>query len=97
MHLVDAGFIWTEPHSKRVKVKLTIQKEVRLYISTEIMSCDDHVTVRWWVGPFSSRYFWWSMWFIIRCVMNVTEDRPRISGELLFKSDRRYVAVILTS
>ncbi|XP_065644887.1 60S ribosomal export protein NMD3 isoform X2 [Hydra vulgaris] len=27
-HLVDAGFIWTEPHSKRIKVKLTIQKEV---------------------------------------------------------------------
>lgn len=28
VHLVDAGFIWTEPHSKRVKVKLTVQKEV---------------------------------------------------------------------
>jgi hypothetical protein len=26
--LVDAGFIWTEPHSKRLKVKLTIQSEV---------------------------------------------------------------------
>lgn len=26
--LVDAGFIWTEPHSKRIKVKLSIQKEV---------------------------------------------------------------------
>jgi nonsense-mediated mRNA decay protein 3 len=26
--LVDAAFIWTEPHSKRIKVKLTIQKEV---------------------------------------------------------------------
>ena len=26
--LVDAGFIWTEPHSKRLRVKLTIQKEV---------------------------------------------------------------------
>ena len=25
---MDAGFVWTEPHSKRVKVKLTIQKEV---------------------------------------------------------------------
>ncbi|KAI9251565.1 NMD3 family-domain-containing protein [Sporodiniella umbellata] len=28
VRLVDAGFIWTEPHSKRIKVKLTIQKEV---------------------------------------------------------------------
>jgi nonsense-mediated mRNA decay protein 3 len=29
VHLVDAGFVWTEPHSKRIKVKLTIQKEVQ--------------------------------------------------------------------
>jgi nonsense-mediated mRNA decay protein 3 len=28
VRLVDASFIWTEPHSKRVKVKLTVQKEV---------------------------------------------------------------------
>lgn len=26
--LVDAGFIWTEPHSRRIKVKLTVHKEV---------------------------------------------------------------------
>lgn len=26
--LLDASFIWTEPHSRRVKVKLTVQKEV---------------------------------------------------------------------
>lgn len=28
VRLVDAAFIWTEPHSKRLKVKLKIQKEV---------------------------------------------------------------------
>jgi nonsense-mediated mRNA decay protein 3 len=28
VRLVDAGFIWTEPHSKRIKVKLTVQAEV---------------------------------------------------------------------
>lgn len=27
--LTDAKFIWTEPHSRRIKVKITIQKEVR--------------------------------------------------------------------
>lgn len=27
VRLIDAGFIWTEPHSKRIKMKLTIQKE----------------------------------------------------------------------
>jgi nonsense-mediated mRNA decay protein 3 len=26
--LIDAGFIWTEPHSKRIKVKLTVQGEI---------------------------------------------------------------------
>ena len=26
--MIDAGFIWTEPHSRRIKVKLTVQKEV---------------------------------------------------------------------
>ena len=26
--LIDASFLWTEPHSRRLKVKLTIQKEV---------------------------------------------------------------------
>lgn len=28
VNLIDATFIWTEPHSRRVKTKLTIQKEV---------------------------------------------------------------------
>ena len=28
VHLVDASFIWTEEHSKRVKLKLQIQKEI---------------------------------------------------------------------
>ena len=26
--MVDAAFIWTEPHSRRLKVKITVQKEV---------------------------------------------------------------------
>ncbi|KAJ2787069.1 ribosome-binding protein [Coemansia interrupta] len=28
VRLIDAGFVWTEPHSRRIKIKLTIQKEV---------------------------------------------------------------------
>ena len=28
VRLVDAGFIWTEPHSRRLKLKLTVQSEV---------------------------------------------------------------------
>lgn len=26
--LIDASFIWTEPHSRRIKIKLTVQKEM---------------------------------------------------------------------
>ena len=29
MNVVNAVFLWTEPHSKRIKVKVTIQKEVQ--------------------------------------------------------------------
>lgn len=28
VRLIDAGFVWTEPHSRRLKVKLTVQAEV---------------------------------------------------------------------
>lgn len=28
VRLIDAAFIWTEPHSRRIKVKITVQKEV---------------------------------------------------------------------
>lgn len=28
VRLIDASFVWTEPHSRRVKIKITIQKEV---------------------------------------------------------------------
>ncbi|ODO02025.1 nonsense-mediated mRNA decay protein 3 [Cryptococcus wingfieldii CBS 7118] len=28
VRLIDASFIWTEPHSRRIKIKITIQKEV---------------------------------------------------------------------
>lgn len=49
--LVDAGFIWTEPHSKRIKMKLTVHKEVfggatlqQVFIvefTTQNQMCDD--------------------------------------------------------
>ena len=41
VHLVDAGFVWTEPHSKRIKVKLTVQKEVcvRVYVRVRLCVC----------------------------------------------------------
>jgi 60S ribosomal export protein NMD3 len=32
VRLTDAGFIWTEPHSRRIRLKITVQKEVNLSI-----------------------------------------------------------------
>ncbi|CRK37723.1 hypothetical protein BN1723_020742, partial [Verticillium longisporum] len=29
VRVIDASFVWTEPHSKRIKVKITIQDEVQ--------------------------------------------------------------------
>lgn len=49
--IIGASFIWTEPHSKRIKLKVTIEKEIadhtkveQTFITefTEIyMQCDD--------------------------------------------------------
>lgn len=41
VRLIDAGFLWTEPHSKRIKMKVTIQKEVRKQELWEIHMCTD--------------------------------------------------------
>jgi len=30
VRLIDASFIWTEPHSKRIKIKLVVQKEIQV-------------------------------------------------------------------
>lgn len=38
VRLTEAHFIWTEPHSKRLRVSMTIQKEVRL-LRTFILAC----------------------------------------------------------
>ncbi len=49
--LIDAGFVWTEPHSRRIKLKITIQKEVQTNtilqssfvaeLVVENLQCDD--------------------------------------------------------
>mmetsp|Transcript_8751 Transcript_8751/g.6490 ORF Transcript_8751/g.6490 Transcript_8751/m.6490 type:complete len:135 (-) Transcript_8751:75-479(-) len=49
--MVDASFVWTEPHSNRIKIKLTVQKEVAnntllqqsfiVEFKVENLQCDD--------------------------------------------------------
>eukprot|EP00796_Vickermania_ingenoplastis_P012912 gene12912-8769_t len=48
--LVDAKFIWTEPHSKRIKLKLTVQKEVYNNIVIQ-QSCSIEYIVAWQLCP----------------------------------------------
>jgi nonsense-mediated mRNA decay protein 3 len=45
VRLVDASFIWTEPHSKRIKAKLTIQKEVGSLVARCCMCQNDGASV----------------------------------------------------
>ena len=38
VQLIDSSFVWTEPHSKEVKLKLTVQKEInKSLISTSFL------------------------------------------------------------
>lgn len=46
VRLTEAHFIWTEPHSKRLRVSLTIQKEVRL-----VSHCTCRCLTNYWEGP----------------------------------------------
>nr|CCC48737.1 conserved hypothetical protein [Trypanosoma vivax Y486] len=48
--LVDAKFIWTEPHSKRLKVKLVLQKEVMTNIIIQ-QACVVEYVVLWQQCP----------------------------------------------
>lgn len=48
--LVDAKFIWTEPHSKRIRLKLTVQKEVYSNIIIQ-QCCSIEYVVAWQLCP----------------------------------------------
>ena len=48
------------------------------------------VLSRWWTEPSCSRCLWWSLSSRARCVTTATVSRPRTSGTLWCKSDRRY-------
>jgi nonsense-mediated mRNA decay protein 3 len=41
--LVDASFIWTEPHSKRIKVKIVVQKEISGAFLQQTAVCEFNV------------------------------------------------------
>lgn len=53
VRLVDAGFIWTEPHSKRLRLKLTVQKEVSPHPRVHSLAVID-ATLERTTGPISN-------------------------------------------
>ncbi|CAM9832117.1 unnamed protein product, partial [Phaeothamnion confervicola] len=60
--LVDASFIWTEPHSKRVKVRATVRREVLNGVNMQQqartnLSCMVELVVRWQQCPDCGREF----------------------------------------
>ena len=52
VRLIDASFIWTEPHSRRIKIKLVVQKEIQEGAILEQTVPVSHPTWRpWHFGP----------------------------------------------
>lgn len=55
VRLTDARFIWTEPHSKRLRVAVTIQKEVRPLQGSIVVTRSEGCHIRFSQKPFSNR------------------------------------------
>ncbi|KAM3701821.1 hypothetical protein ACJW31_05G204300 [Castanea mollissima] len=56
VRLVHAEFIWTEPHSKRIKVKLKVQKEVLNGATLEQSYAVEYVQQEHWVAAVQLRH-----------------------------------------
>jgi len=59
--LVDASWVWTEPHSKRIKIKLTIQKEI-INKTMSQQSCVVEYIVNWMQCDDCKRSFTKHLW-----------------------------------
>ena len=77
--LMDAVFIWTEPHSRRIKLKITIQKEVfyhffRYYNFSRLS-----------IIQASNKALWWNSRNGINNVTTVRKSSLHIHGMAWFK------------
>ena len=75
LHLVDAGFIWTEPHSMRYKVRLTVRTTyndvpVQQRVAVELF-------VRWQQCPDCNREFTNRTWMAVVQLRQKTDDSKR--------------------
>lgn len=59
--LVDAAFIWTEPHSRRIKIKITVQGEAMMNVMIQ-QTCQIEYYVRAMQCPECARSFTANTW-----------------------------------
>jgi nonsense-mediated mRNA decay protein 3 len=75
LHLVDAGFIWTEPHSMRYKVRLTIRAELQAVTVQQRVAVELHC--RWRQCPDCNREFTNRTWLAVVQLRQRTVDESK--------------------
>ena len=87
VRLIDASFIWTEPHSRRIKIKLVVQKEIQEGAILEQTVPVSYPTLHSGLTGrhFQMNYFRLSLSFKELSVQIVKELKQKIIGSLLFR------------
>lgn len=75
LHLVDASFIWTEPNSMRLKVRLTVRTTYNEVPVQQRVAVEVHV--KWQQCPDCNREFTNRTWMAVVQLRQKTEDSKR--------------------
>ena len=75
LHLVDAGFVWTEPHSMRFKVRLTVRTTYNEVPVQQRVAVELHV--KWQQCPDCNREFTSRTWMAVVQLRQKTDDSKR--------------------
>jgi nonsense-mediated mRNA decay protein 3 len=75
LHLVDAGFIWTEPHSMRYKLRLTIRAELQSVQVQQRVAVELHC--KWRQCPDCNREFTNRTWLAVVQLRQKTVDESK--------------------
>jgi nonsense-mediated mRNA decay protein 3 len=76
LHLVDALWVWTEPHSMRLKIRLTVRTEIQnVMIQQRVMV---ELVIKWKMCPDCSRQFTNRTWHaVVQLRQKRTDDAPK--------------------
>ena len=76
IHLVDAGWIWTEPHSMRLKVRLTIRTELQSVMVQQRVMVELHVQFK--MCPECNREYTNRTWHaLVQLRQRRSDDAPK--------------------